>query len=199
MTPLISHRRLRRTARHAVATVAAITTLILAPGVAHADSWTHTDPARDVVAFDDEGAETPAPEVERGDIRRVRITHSSTRVRIRYTMRETFGANHGLVHAIRTPRNQFWLVRFRADGLRHNGLFLDQGEKEIRCRGIDWSIDRARATVIVSVPRSCLGRPRWVRAGVGVQSVGADAAHVDDGLRVGTGSALRLSPRLYRA
>lgn len=33
----------------------------------------------------------------------------------------------------------------------------------VRCRGFQHSIDYATDTVIMSVPRTCLGRPRWVR------------------------------------
>jgi hypothetical protein len=88
--------------------------------------------------------------------------------------------------------------------MTHVELRKEGRERAIRCSGLKWEIDRERATVAVSIPRWCIGRPRWVRVGIGVVTMptsdGADSGtiYADDALRHGIGEDVRRSPRVYR-
>jgi hypothetical protein len=157
---------------------------------------------RDVTAFgieNEEDGPTPAPEQERGDVRRVRVSHHDRRLVVRFSMRKALAGDHVLSYAIRTPRGGFILDRGKVPGAKATvGLHKQPSGKRIRCSGMRWDIDRERATVAVSIPRWCIGRPRWVRVGVVVVSgMGSDYMYVDDAMSSG-GELYRLSPRVYR-
>lgn len=191
-----------RSLRRAVAVLATAGTLTLSgTATAHAERWSHTDPAGDVVHFYFESEEgVPAPAHERGDVRRVRLAHKDSRLVARFSMRKAMAGDHYFAYAIRTPKGEFELSRFRQAGAKSVVVLTEEGrETPIRCSGMEWAIDRERATVAVSIPRSCIGRPRWVRVGIGVVStVEPGAGYADDALRSGIGPGLRRSPRLYR-
>lgn len=175
-------------------------------GIAQAGTWSHTDPAGDVVGYtfdeenpDEEGVEAPFPEQKRGDIRRVVIAHSRQHVVIRFSMRAALPRNDwGVFADIRTRAGSFSVFMVRTGGVRVLELnrYTSRGEKRIRCAGLTRTIDGS--TVRLVVPRSCIGDPRLVRVGGGIQLFTDDAVLLDDGLRDGLRDTLRLSPRIYR-
>jgi hypothetical protein len=193
--------RSSRPLRRAIALLAAACALSLTgTATAHAQTWTHTDPAGDVVAFDGETeSQAPAPTQERGDVRRVRVAHNNRRVVVRYSMRKALAGNHMMFYSIRTPKARFDLDRVRFPGMG-GGVTLHKSGSEhtIRCSGMRWDIDRERATVAVSIPRRCIGRPRWVRVGVIVMSLTDELVYIDDALSGNGLDSLRQSPRVYR-
>jgi hypothetical protein len=74
--------------------------------------------------------------------------------------------------------------------------------REVRCPGLRTKRDVGRDTLLLSVPRSCLGNPRWVRAGVVLYTPHPDVDHmrVDDGFSDRTRlTHLSTSRRLYSA
>jgi hypothetical protein len=180
--------------------VAAASALTLgSAAAAQADSWTHSDPAGDVVSFDPHtDAEAQAPTQERGDVRRVRVAHGAHRVTVRFTMRKPLAGDYGIFYRLRTPRGEYDLVRARFDG--STGVYLTKGadQNRVRCSGIRTAFSTDRRTATASIPRSCLGKPRWVRVGAGTLSFTPDAVFWDDGLHRGNTYDQRLSPRLYR-
>ncbi len=86
----------------------------------------------------------------------------------------------------------------------------------MKCRGLSHHIDYTANTVTMSVPRSCLGRPGWIKAGAAsvrlagmgdvVDGSNADQApdpavieqYVDDAHAGKLGDNIKYSPRLRR-
>lgn len=186
-------------------TVATAGALLLAgASSAQADTTSYTDAAGDVTSFTYVDGSDPvvaeAPTRRRGDVRRVRLAHHESRVVVRYSMRDALSSEYGLFYGIRTPQADYSLVRFRFAEGKSVALTKGSSTKPIRCSGISWDIDHEAATVGMSIPRSCLGSPRWVRVGAGVATfAGDERSYWDDALRTGDNADIRLSSRLYRA
>jgi hypothetical protein len=111
-----------------------------------------------------------APDRAIGDITRVRVRHGQHRLRLRIRAQELTrprGDNYQVVFAgahVRTPRDTFsaYLVLENDGGRRM--LFARDGEEPRRCRGLRRDFDTDRGVFTASIPRRCLGQPRWVRA-----------------------------------
>lgn len=187
--------------------------------VAHAEAWTHTDPTGDVTAQVyreeyDELLYAPAPERLRGDIRSMRAAHNSTRLAVQFSMRDSV-SDYRINYRILTPTTEYHLERARFNGHSSVKLFNVTRSKEVACGGVNWNIDWTTAKVAVSVPRACLGYPRFVRVGVEVGERDLvpppeyedepdwqdwfSRTWVDDALRTGfTGASTAVSPRIHR-
>lgn len=195
------------TIRRLVATLGIITALILSSaGLASAQRWTHADPSGDAVTFtdDDESEFVVDPERKQGDVVQTTISHTRTKVVIRVRMRAIPRDDWGAFGVIRPPRATFQLMQLKFGGARHFSITKNDGERPVRCAAKSSRIDRT--ALVFTVPRSCLGKPRWIRAGVGVASYDGSfldedediASYADDALRRSIGEDLRLSPRLRR-
>ncbi|WP_148613171.1 hypothetical protein [Nocardioides rubriscoriae] len=186
-----------------------LTLLLVVPASAWADSWTGPDPAGDatVYSFDPQpepcGTVTRTPSTE-GDVRRLRVRHTPDLVVVSVDVT-------GLVNRYRTSTmfdvvtpDREWTVdvshyqgRTEVDYFRTPRIRQDQvGEcgsyayavRPRTCRGAVGTIDVRGGRITVSVPRRCLGTPRWVRAGASVycgrghgSSDGWRPAGADDG------------------
>lgn len=206
--------RLRRTVAALAAVVAAGALTTTTAVVAHAEAWTHTDPTGDVtkVAYIDE-ADDPVlvavPDQTVGDIRSIRAAHNSTRLAIQFSLRAAM-TQYGIAYRIVTPRAEYRLLRLRM-GDRPTVTFSKRvgpglyDFKSVGCRGVAWKIDWSAAKVAVSLPRACIGYPRFLRVGLTVWSPDPEsneaytAYFTDDALRTG-GAAERsaVSPRIHR-
>ena len=51
----------------------------------------------------------------------------------------------------------------------------------MRCRGVRHSIYYTANLMRVSIPASCLGHPRWIKAGLGTVEAAEPTFFVDDG------------------
>jgi hypothetical protein len=180
----------------AVFTVAALVVALLA-APAYAERYRETDPAGDMVAWDD-GVVSPAPERRNLDLRRVKVRHREHRVVIRAAMRalrvpktrsQTFGlAGFIKVNPEAQPSESVawrWEVVFNQGRPRHGTrLFILDALHEEQF-GCDWLTHpglKGRANyrddvVTVTIPRHCLAlddeedvRPRWVRVSVSTRS-----------------------------
>ena len=159
----------------ALSTLTAAAALTIAvPGAASAQSWTHTDPAGDVykVTFsDDSDEETEAvdPSVTNGDVISSTIKHNPRKVIATLRFRDLATTPEDLdIYGIslRTDKLNRDLSVIAADGLERGEHELDRPNGDtVRCRGVSHRIDYTANTVTMVVPRSCLGRPRWVKAG----------------------------------
>lgn len=160
--------------------------LLVAPVPSYADSWSAADPAGDSTTY----AYSPEPEpcgtvtekaTPEGDIRRLSVRH--TRDRVVLTLHVT-----GLTKAFRTAASfevvtpgREWTVdvsRYRqktevsyyrtpqidADDVDECGAYY-YGVSPSTCEGATALIDVAGDRIRASIPRRCLGTPRWVRAG----------------------------------
>lgn len=161
---------------------------LLLPVPAYADTHVHVDTAGDVVSVRrSTGATTPAPGQIEGDIALARVRHKAHRVVLKMRVRDLTRSGRGTVHyyAIRT-RTLTRIIALEARPGDWDGTvtMLKPDGRRTRChvrRKIDYTANWAR----VSVPRSCLDEPRWVRAAMEEITVTAgnvvyaDDAHTD--------------------
>jgi hypothetical protein len=163
--------------------VAAATLVPLVPTAAHADKYTFTDHTGDVVTYAKDGTTTPAPDQVEGDIAWSKVQHKSRKVVLTMRLRE-LNTGTPAIHwyAIRTGKMKRIVLLEAAAG--HWGgkvaLFKPTGKK-VRCT-VGRTIDYTSNTATVRVPRSCLGKPRWVKVAMQEASPGPDAntVYVDD-------------------
>ena len=151
------------------AAVAGLTVLPLT--AAHAESYSHHDAKGDVVAVTlDSAGKDPA--VRDPDIRRVRVTHGSKRLSVLYFFRhleDNRDTGHAYVVDIRTNKHKrFSLGLFSGAGMGRGQVQLITRQAPVDCAGLVRHIDYPHAKVVLRVPRTCLGQPRSLRAGVAV-------------------------------
>jgi len=163
----------------------------------------HRDAAADVLVWHVQDDSTTAdPDNTSSDIVRTVVDHAAHRLAVRVELRQLARDHHRLVFTeIRSaarPTYQLTLDYSRTPiGPR---ITLEQGPgTRVPCPGATWSIDTTTETVSLSVPRSCLGGPAWVRVGVGTVGApgGLAESWVDDSRRTGSVDAdhVRLGPR----
>lgn len=154
--------------------VAALTAAaLLVPTAAHAGKSVHRDAVGDVVSLsiEDESEElTPAPDQKRGDVTRTVANHRAKRVVFKVKMRELprRASMHGVSTRIVTKQRSYSLDIFRVPGFGKDAILSTRRGKVIECEGLSHTRNDKRRTISFSVPRSCIGNPRWVRLGAGV-------------------------------
>ena len=176
------------------------------PTAAHADSYSRNDPSGDVVkaVFDPDGS-VRQPGRTDGDIVRSGVSHGKHRINLALRMRaigrsanqETIydfriGSRHRVREVILTAKPGKWQGSARVYDRRGNSA---------RCKGVRWSISYTAELVTVSVPRRCLGKPKWVHVGMGVANlVGNDVdLYSDDAMTNGVDAdPLRWGPWVSR-
>jgi hypothetical protein len=186
-----------------IALAAGVLASMVLAAPASADTVTHTDALHDVVKFDGDN-QTNAPTVKEGDVRRVTVAHTSGRVVVRLKYAELSRVNSwGAIALVRTSAGkQFELDLEAASGIGWQGkLTVSHATgSTIACPGADRKVDYALDTVRFSVPRGCLGDPRWVKVGVAhVRFVTASKLFGDDAFSPTVGNDLAFTHRLYRA
>lgn len=203
MTPH-RHRSALSTLRRTAAAVGLAGALLVgSAGVAAAESWSYTDGAGDVRSYlYDEEAEyldevgSPAPERTIGDVRRFAVSHQTSTVALRLTMRKGLPRDGWYVNwRIKTPTSVYELIvaRFEFGGF----VFLVKGTSgPVKCKAL--AVKYTSTSIQASVPRSCLGNPSAIRVGAGVQTEEGDRAYVDDALRAPVGDYLKMSPPVRR-
>lgn len=163
--------------------------LLLAPVPSYADSWSAADPVGDATTYEFSPEPEPCGTVTQkatpeGDIRRLSVRH--TRDRIVLTLQVT-----GLTKAFRTAAvfdvltpDREWNIdvdryhqktevsyyearQFDADDVGECGYYA-YGVAPRSCRGATAAIEVAGDRITASVPRRCLGNPRWVQVGAQV-------------------------------
>lgn len=146
----------------------------------------------------------PAPGQVNGDVLRSRMWHSSTRVGVKVVFKDL--ARTGFLRGdfLRLVTNEG--VKRDVSVLAGPGSWAGQAELDrpngdrVRC-SVAHHTDYAANVVTISVPRSCLSNPRWVRMGYGaITSPDGSSMYVDDALRDGDVAPdnLTLSGRIYR-
>ncbi len=171
--------------------------LVSSAGVASAQNWSLADPVGDVVKITEDDTLSYVPNQAQGDVVRTSISHTATKVVIRIRMRAIPRGDWGAFAVIRTPRTSFDLTQIKIDSTR--GFFLSKTSsgRNVRCSAKSSRIDRT--ALVLTVSRSCLGRPSTVRVAAAVATFVDDEVSLgDDGLRRSIGEELRLSPRIRR-
>ena len=183
--------------------------MVALAGPAFAESVVTADPVGDAESwrFDPDPGSCEPPTVEptgTNDIRRLIVRHSADRVVIALRVARLGPLRDTHVEfRVRTPRRAWDVSMVRWDGRYHVELTppppppdLEPGECHYgyatsprSCRGSAGGIDRAAGIVRVSLTRTCLGTPRWVRVRADVSSWVDDVLLSDD--------VPRLGPRVY--
>ncbi len=111
-------------------------------------------------------------------------------------------AKAGLVAQIKTNKLSYELVLFKSEGLGLAGGFglTTKRGKTIKCAGKSKEISVTDDLIEMSVPRKCLGSPRWIKVGIGAINYIEPDFFGDDALRSGirTDGDLVYGPKLKR-
>ncbi len=202
----------------------AVAALLSLPAVpSHAEWWSDTEPGGDAIStvYDFEAEPCPTstttPTTE-GDIRRLTVRHTSDAVVVRMRITGLLSAHRTFGDlTVRTARRDWSVTVTRFGKATEVGLSRlgtpppDDGSEcgsyvegaDVRpCRDARGVIDVAARLIEASIPRRCLGSPRWVRAGGAVATWHArtDAIGYDQwappGVADGDGWVPPLSPRV---
>ncbi|MDP3891553.1 hypothetical protein [Nocardioides sp.] len=186
--------------RGAAVTLAA--TALLVPTAAHAGKSVHRDAVGDVASFTDgDESFTTVPGQKVGDVVRSTGKHKGKRVSFSVKMRALPKTKHphGVVTRIVTNKKTYFADMSRVPGLG-NDVFLTRNGKLIDCVGLRQKRSAKRNTLTVSVPRSCLGKPRWVRLGGAVYWSPGNKTLVDESHRTSLqqDKDIAVGPRIRR-
>lgn len=181
------------------------TALVLTSGTAFADTLTKVDAAGDV-AKQVEDTTTVDPTVTNGDITRSVIRHGASKVRVKLAFRDLAKTGHlvGLV-SVRSNKGRSAardITIVAGPGAYGGRVHVENANgKTVTCRTTR-TIDYVANTLVLEVPRRCLGYPRWIRVGIGVITSPDTftTAYLDDARTNGSvsGSEPVLSKRVYR-
>lgn len=178
----------------------------LLPSAAQADRYSSADSVADIVSFPvSHGAPStlaPAPDRAQGDVVSSSVQHQRNAVvmRMQYRELDPSGAAGGHLFVIRTSRLARLVTVFTGPGYWDGKVVTEDGlGRKVGCR-VARSIDYVANTATVVVPRSCLGRPRWVRVGMaGLSFDSLDTVFADDAGSSGTvGDHPAYGPRVRR-
>lgn len=164
-------------------TAASLLGLVATP--AHANKYVYNDATADVVSVTG-ASETmaPAPERTNGDIAYSKVNHRARKVVLTLRYRDLEGVGlQSHFFSIRTPTFTRDVYVVAASGFWGGKAFMQTPRgKRVRCH-LAKKIDYTTNTVTVSVPRTCLDKPRWVKvamAQVSFDSVESETIYADD-------------------
>jgi hypothetical protein len=167
--------------------VLAVTMLTVSEPSASATQFTTsvvlTDRSGDVWLDDDANVSFPP-----ADVRRAVVRHATYAVRIRFRFVDLRRLGYqGFEATIETPIQAFAVAQVRSEpGLRsgrHGFLVGDlSNDPATGCPGMSHRINYATEVVRMRIPRSCLGRPNWVRVALynSMTTTTADQPRPDD-------------------
>lgn len=164
----------------------------------------HDDARHDVLHFDVRSeASRPAPRDRATDITRTVVDHRSRRLDVQVQTSRLSRSDYRLMvgEILTSVGERFTLVVDYSTTPIDARVSLQRfsSGREVLCPGATWSVTRRTDRIAASVPRSCLGDPRWVRVGLALSSAPRDlrSSRADDSRadgRIGD-RHLRLGPR----
>lgn len=186
---------LPRTLLTALATLASAALLVAAPTAAHADTWRHTDAARDVVVEPSDGAPRPAVDPSRGDLRRITVRYGADALQVATGMPD-FCGNYWALRVVTSRGDTFLFSRgiYSGEGCFESYVQSRRNSYRFTCAGL--TVQRTEAGIVARVPRSCLGGAYRVRVGLQLSTnMDSESGYstYDDVLR--TGEFTRNKPR----
>lgn len=129
-----------------------------------------TDPTGDVWAIGDGENETwvSAGDVPTADVVRAVVRHGRHRVMVKMTFTNLRRVEPQYYTAMISSRRQYGAVFLSAGPGRWSGRheLVDGNFSKVKCPKLAHSIDYDTEQVTMSVPRSCIGRPNWVKIGL---------------------------------
>ncbi|WP_244929994.1 hypothetical protein [Nocardioides sp. W7] len=173
-----------------------LATPVVAAGSAQAGSWSHRDAKGDVVrgsAAGDGAVEDPSDQAT--DITRLKVNHGPGKVTVTLVVRDLKGGDHAVVGRLVTPEGDYSVTYLRSADLKMFTLTDDAAgadTPDVPCRGKRISFDASGDRIRITVPRTCLGSPKWVRVGAGLvrgdlmSMADADTVTMDEALRRGS-------------
>lgn len=183
--------------------VAAATLVPLVPTSAHADTYLNNDAVGDVVAGSTSSdTTTPEPARLEGDIAYSKVRHRARKVVMTMRYRE-LTASSPMLHyfALATGKMRRYVYVYAGPGHWGGKVEFDNAQgKKVRCH-VTRTIDYTANSATVSVPRSCLGRPKWVKVAMAqatFDTVTEGKLYLDDARSAGDFNQPRWSPRVYR-
>lgn len=189
------------------AAVAAAAAVVLLPSAANAASLLRTDTVGDVqvITVDDTGNTVGDPVVVPtrtiGDVTKTRITHSSTSVRVEMYYKALPKSGSYNDHEFRFVTNKterdVSVEAGTGAWAGKSSMYTKSGNK-VSCTTLKHLIDYPNHRVILTVPRSCLGNPTFVKVGGGFVAVAGNKIYLDDGQLNAGNDDLTLSPGVYR-
>ncbi len=180
-------------------TVVAVAALVMVPGAAGAERRGDHDALADMWSSP-VGATSykPASRHVEGDIIATRVIHAPRSVRIRVRLRELTTGSNGDFHriAIKSDR-RYRFVEIDALPGRWDGSAWMTGSagRPVPC-ALHFRIDYDLNQVHLKVPRTCLGKPAWVRVGVRSTVAGTLRVYADDAHSTGVPARIALGPRV---
>lgn len=183
----------------ASALLAAVALTVGTTAAASAATWSHADATKDVETSTDHG-QTSTTDAENADtdITQVRAANNTGTVVVRFRTRAALPHRFVAEIEIKTASQDFTVDRVHVGSSA--GVYLSNGMDDIHCADLTFAVDRSTRWVRVSVPRTCIGNPGWVRVGAFALTMNSDDSRewADDGLNTGIGSSRVLSPRIPR-
>jgi hypothetical protein len=179
--------------------VAVLPAALLLPTSASAEKVVTEDAAGDAQAVtsdtgvsSDELELTAAPDETATDITRTVVAHGNTRLSLTVHLRDLVltSTNHQTYVRVVTPQGQYQVLVGKDPGSRARSELTRRG-RQMECRALRAAVDGGTDTVLVTLPTTCIGTPRWVQVGVGVVRVaepadlGGHTLFADDGHRIG--------------
>lgn len=166
------------------------------PGTAAADVLVHRDPAGDVARSPvGSNVYTPAPTQTHGDIVATRVVHARRAIWIQIRFAELTDQGNGNFHliGIKTPWRSRTIELDALPGHWEGRTTMTDAHGRVVACDVTHRISYDRNRVMLRVPRTCLGAPRWVRVGIRSTVAGATSAYTDDARSTGLASGLESS------
>jgi hypothetical protein len=179
-----------RTATFLARTLVGLGAVVVAvvPTAAAAEQWTHRDATGDVVQFtyDFESVRTTTelPDDVSTDVRRLTITHAPHELRISMRVEDIVrGTRVAELHVRTAEGRRFEVTAYAVRTRAFSGPYIIAvpTRERVRCSGQSASLDPDTDKVSVTLPRRCLGDPRWVQVGATYATEGEFESEVEEG------------------
>ncbi len=167
---------------------------------ARADQVVRGDARHDVVRFDENHPDgVPARTVHDPDVIRTRIAHKPHQLVIRLTFAELerHRLRFQLAQIATSGGGQRLFIAFVVPSQDLDIVTLKGPDGRVRCPRLAQTINYRKDYLRVTIPRTCLGVPRWVKVGVGVSRWAHGHQYADDALQSGGEHRLQRTRRLY--
>ncbi|HET6167453.1 MAG TPA: hypothetical protein VFE07_11550 [Marmoricola sp.] len=178
----------------------------LTPTSAFAQRYTHHDITGDVLSGPADSDANPSTPDDRanGDVVWSTVIHKRHRVVMKMQLRDIAWNDETNLYGfiIKTKSMKRIVTVFASEGIRGGKTLMTKPSgKRVACH-ISRKIDYTANNVTVSVPRSCLGTPRWVKVGMATVFLNGfasgDTEWVDDANSSTLGSNPVLGPKVRR-
>ncbi len=145
--------------------LALVAGLALTTAPAHAGRQTTTDAAHDVFRATAGGQPHLQRDNKVHDIVRAGAGYRGRTLTLWLEVRRLAPADYIATWDVKTPHARWTLHRDRLFGANYTSLFHFHGGEVFDCDGLRSRAVPRRDRVVLTVPRACIGSPRWIRFG----------------------------------